>query len=513
MSDPVLNLKAIEKYYPGVKPLDRVDFSVQSGEIHALLGENGAGKSTLTRIIGGATKPDSGVIEYCGQVVHWRSPKQARDAGIHVIHQELALFPELTVAENILIDNQPRNALGFISTSAGIKRAEEALNRLGVAIAARARVQDLPLADQQMVEIAKALVGEVKLLILDEPTAVISGREVDLLFDNMRRLRRAGIGIVYISHRLEEIFEIADRVTILKDGRVAGVSAVRDLTRESMISMMVGRRLEQIFPARPATPSVGQVVLQVNRLRAGPRVKDVSLSVRAGEIVGVAGMVGSGRTEIAQAIFGDRSIEAGEISIGDSPQRLDGPRSAIALGLGYLTESRKDEGLFLGMSVAANIVAPMLGAVTKYGLLQARMEQTIAKEQIAAFSVATPSCGTRVHNLSGGNQQKVLFSRWSRIASRLLILDEPTRGVDVGAKVEIYRLIRELADKGIAVLMISSELPEVVGLSDRVIVVAQGRVVGELEGPAISEESIMNYAVVSTERGADLARGPKEITA
>jgi ribose transport system ATP-binding protein len=513
MSDAVVRLTAIEKYYPGVKPLDRVDFSVLPGEIHALLGENGAGKSTLTRVIGGATTPDSGAIEYLGKVVRWRSPKQARDAGIHVIHQELALFPELTVAENILVDNQPRGPLGLISAGARLKRAEEILKRLGVAIPARARVQDLALADQQMVEIAKALVGDVKLMILDEPTAVISGREVDLLFDNMRRLRRAGIGIVYISHRLEEIFEIADRVTILKDGRVVGVSSVKDLTRDSMINMMVGRRLEQIFPPRPATPCVAPIVLKVEKLRSGSRVKEISLNVRAGEIVGIAGMVGSGRTEIAQAIFGDRPIEAGEISIDAVPLRRHGPPRAIALGLGYLTESRKDEGLFLAMSITANIVAPMLGAVTKFGMLRRGAERAIAREQIAAFAVATPSPEAKVGNLSGGNQQKVLFSRWSRIANRLLILDEPTRGVDVGAKVEIYRLIRQLASNGVAVLMISSELPEVVGLSDRVVVIAQGRVAGELEGAAISEESIMSYAVASTERGAAPTRTSDEAAA
>ncbi len=439
-----------------------------------------------------------------GKPVRWRSPREAREAGIHVIHQELALFPELSVAENILVDAQPRGPLGLISNRARLRRSQEILQQLGVSIPANARVGDLPLADQQMVEIAKALVGDIKLMILDEPTAVISGHEVDLLFDNMRRLRRAGIGIVYISHRLEEIFEIADRVTILKDGKVVGVSPVQELTRDTMIAKMVGRRLEQIFPARREKAANGEVVLGIEGLRAGPRVRDITLEVRAGEILGVAGMVGSGRTEIAQAIFGERQIEAGEIRVDGAPLSHHGPRRAIELGLGYLTENRKEEGLFLGLSVANNIVAPMLSAITTKGMLQPAAERDIAREQIAAFAVATPSPDVKIRNLSGGNQQKVLFSRWSRIAKRLLVLDEPTRGVDVGAKVEIYRIIRQLADSGIAVLMISSELPEVVGLADRVVVIAQGRVAGELSGSDISEEAIMTHAVASAERRPEL---------
>jgi ribose transport system ATP-binding protein len=504
MTVPVIRLTGIEKIYPGVKSLDRVDFTVVPAEIHALLGENGAGKSTLTSVIGGAVKPDAGTIEYLGRPVAWRSPKEAQAAGIHVIHQELALFPELTVAENILLTQQPRGLLGLISPCARLRQAQEALQRLGVSISASARVGDLTLADQQMVEIAKALIGEPRLLVFDEPTAVIAGREVDLLFENMRRMRGEGIGIVYISHRLDEIFEIADRVTILKDGGLVATHPLNALTRDSMINLMIGRRLEQIYPPRPPASSHGSIVLSVERLCAGDRVKDVSLNVRAGEIVAIAGMVGSGRTEVAEAVFGVRGIDGGLIAV-DGASTARRPTSSIRRGVGFLTEDRKDKGLFLDLSVASNIVAPALGEITRGGFLDRAKETDIALRQIKGFSIAVPSPSTRVGALSGGNQQKVLFSRWARIADRLLLLDEPTRGVDVGAKVEIYRMIRALADQGIAVLMISSELAEVVGLADRVFVMAQGRVSGELTGDDVSEESVMRLAVTSHGRRAEEA--------
>ena len=500
MATPTIKLTAIDKVYPGVKSLDQVDFVVMPGEIHALLGENGAGKSTLTRVIGGATAPNSGTIEFEGKTVIWHSPRHAHEAGIHVIHQELALFPELSVAENILIDEQPRGMLGLISRSERVRRAEEVLEGLGVKIPARTLVADLTLADQQMVEIAKALVGEAKLIVLDEPTAVISGREVDALFEKMRRLKASGIALVYISHRLEEIFEIADRVTVLKDGRVVGTADVADIDRNALVRMMVGRQLADIFPSRPAPDPSKPVVLEVENLVSGRRVQDVSFDVREGEIVCLAGMVGSGRTEVAEAVFGRRPIDSGAIRLKGEAFRAATPRSAIGAGIGFLTENRQEEGLFRQLSIASNIVAPSLGDITDRGLLQNQAEKTIADEQIRAFSIATPSADVKVGALSGGNQQKVLFGRWSRIANTLLILDEPTRGIDVGAKVEIYRLIRALADKGTAILMISSELPEVIGLADRIVVMAQGRVSGELAGEEMTEEKVMALAVVSHDR-------------
>jgi ribose transport system ATP-binding protein len=499
MSSSVIELTQIVKEYPGVRPLDQVDFAVRPGEIHALLGENGAGKSTLIRVMGGAVSANSGSIVYLGKPVSWRSPKEARAAGIHVIHQELALFPELSVAENILVGSQPTR-FGLVSGRARHARAKAALQQLGVTIPTHAKVDELPLADQQMVEIAKALVGQTKLLILDEPTAVITGRQVDLLFENMRRLRNEGVGIVYVSHRLEEISEIADRVTILKDGQVVEASPVSALTREAMITKMVGRQLEQIYPARLQAPAETSDVLTVRNLKAGPRVRNVSLNVRAGEIVGLAGMVGSGRTEVAEAIFGTRTVEQGSIELEGKRLSKTDPGAAIRSGLGFLTENRKDEGLFLGLPISANVVAPDLGSVSRHGLIDRAREREMAKRQMKDFAVAAPSPEMKVGNLSGGNQQKVLFSRWSRIANRLLILDEPTRGVDIGAKVEIYRIIRGLAGSGVGVLLISSELQEIVGMSDRTYVMSQGHVVGEIQGNTISEEAIMDLAVRSMDR-------------
>ncbi len=511
MTTPTIKLSKIDKVYPGVKSLDQVDFLVMPGEVHALLGENGAGKSTLTRVIGGAVAPTSGTIEFEGRPVVWHSPRHAHEAGIHVIHQELALFPELSVAENILIDSQPRGRLGLISRKERIRQAEEVLQGLGVDIPARALVGELTLADQQMVEIAKALVGKARLIVLDEPTAVISGREVDALFEKMRRLRAAGIAMVYISHRLEEIFEIADRVTVLKDGQVVGTSEVEEMDRNRLVSMMVGRQLADIFPPRPAPNAAGPVVLSVEDLHAGPRVRGVSFQIRASEIVCLAGMVGSGRTEVAEAIFGSRPIASGTIKIKGETSHSMSPRTAIASGIGFLTENRQREGLFRQLSIASNIVAPSLGDISRRGLLQGKAEQEIADAQIRAFSIATPSAEVKVGALSGGNQQKVLFGRWSRIADTLLILDEPTRGIDVGAKVEIYRLTRALADQGIAVLMISSELPEVIGLADRIVVMAQGRVSGELRGAEASEEDVMALAVVSHERSQAAPEAGSEV--
>ena len=509
MSYPIIQLNKIEKIYPGVKPLDGVDFDVRSGEVHALLGENGAGKSTLTNVIGGGIAPNGGTITYLGEQVEWRNPRQARDAGIHIIHQELALFPELSVAENILIDHQPRGSFGLISNKERARKARDVLNRLGVDIDPDSRVDELPLASQQMVEIAKALVGEVRLLVLDEPTAVISGREVDLLFKQMRRMREEGIGVIYISHRLEEIFEVADRVTVLKDGVRVGTAPVSELSRDQMISMMVGREIAQIFPPKAATPPSGAPILKISSLASGQLVRDVSLELNAGEIVCLAGMVGSGRSEVADAIFGIGPIDGGSIELAGQNLSGHGPAEAIKMGIGYLTEDRKGSGLFMTMPIAANIVAPALREISPKGMIDVSKETSIAKEEMQAFSVAAPSGRTKIGGLSGGNQQKVLFSRWTRIAGRVLILDEPTRGVDVGAKVEIYRIIRKLADEGLAILMISSELPEVIGLSDRVVVMAQGEVTGVVSGEDITEDKIM-YHAVATPKGAAGQRAEKQ---
>ena len=494
-SHSMLSVTAISKSFPGVRSLQEVDFSVAAGEIHALVGENGAGKSTLIKIISGAYVQDQGTIELDGRKVAWSSPRDAQVAGIHVIYQELVLFPELTVAENVFISDQPVNRFGIIDHRRMEQRADDALRRLGAKIDVRRRVRELTVADQQMVEIARAFVGSVKVLILDEPTAVIFGREVDLLFDRLVALRASGVAIVYISHRLEEIFKIADRVTVLKDGLKVATRSVTEVNRDQLISLMVGRALSDVFPPRPAIPREARVMLRGEGISVGRRVRNASLMLRSGEIVGLAGLVGSGRTELAQAIFGGVPTDAGKVQIAGASFTRTSPRSSIEAGVGLLTEDRKGEGLLMHLSVAANIVAPRLSEIARGPFINVRAENEIGAQEIERFAIAAPGPQSAVSGLSGGSQQKVLFSRWVRACRRVLLLDEPTRGIDVGAKVEIYRIIRQLADAGFAILMISSELLEIVGMCDRALVMCEGSIVGELAGDAITEAAIMELAL------------------
>lgn len=490
----MITVTGISKAFPGVRALDQVDFSVNGGEVHALLGENGSGKSTLTKIIAGVFQPDAGSMVFDGTPVRWSTPREAREAGIHVIYQELVTFREMTVAENIFIGHEPRNRAGLINYPEMERRASDVLKRLGTRLEVRAQVKALSVADQQMIEIAKALVGTIKLLILDEPTAVVAGREVQLLFERIKGLRSAGVAIVYISHRLEEIFEIADRVTVLKDGKVIGTLPVREVDRDGLVRMMVGRPLSDIFPPRRIFGEGPPVVLRTDQLSVGKHVKGASVSLRAGEIVGLAGMIGSGRTELAMGIFGGLSITGGCVKMGEESYTKTSPRESIARGIGLLTEDRKGEGLLLLLSIAANITAPNLNEVASFGFLNRVSEFKVALHEMKNYRIAAPNPATKVQSLSGGNQQKVLFGRWVRSCKKVLILDEPTRGVDVGAKVEIYGIIRSLAESGVAILMISSELPEIVGMCDRAVVMRDGEIRGELSGPDISEEPIMALA-------------------
>jgi ABC-type sugar transport system ATPase subunit len=500
VSSPILALSGVSKSFPGVRSLDGVDFEARAGEVHALLGENGAGKSTLIKIVAGAYSPDAGVIRFDGAARVWDSPRTAQQAGIHVIYQELMLFPELSVAEYIFIGAPPRNRLGLIDHRAMRDRAAAALERLGHRLDPRAKVGALSVADQQMVEIAKALTKEAKLLVLDEPTAVISGREADLLLERVRRLREAGVCVIYISHRLEEIFRLCDRVTVLKDGRRVATRAVAEVDRPTLVGMMVGRKLADIFPPKRPSAADAPVVMSVRGLKAAPRVRDVSFDLRAEEILGLAGLVGAGRSEAAHAIFGSGPREAGEVTFAGAPYEKPTPRASIDAGLGFLTEDRKGEGLLMQLDVAANISAPKLGAFQHRLVIDRDAEATAAAEELGRFRIAAPGHAASVRPLSGGNQQKILFARWTRACRRALILDEPTRGVDVGAKVEIYGIIHDLARAGIAVLVISSELPEIIGLCSRVIVMREGRVAGELSGDAIDEQEIMRLATHDPER-------------
>ncbi len=494
----MIHLRSITKNFPGVKSLDQVDFEAAAGEVHALLGENGAGKSTLIKVIAGAYIPDEGEIVFDGATRSWESPKQAKDAGIHVIYQELMLFPELSVAKNIFIGDPPRRAFGAIDYRRMNRQAIEILERLGHRLDPTQTLKYLTVADRQMVEIAKALVGDTKLLVLDEPTAVLSEREATLLFERVRTLRDQGVCVIYISHRLKEIFDIADRVTVLKDGQYVGTRPTSEFDHHSLVEMMVGRELTDIYPKKKPPSGGIRTVLSVAGLCMPPRVRDVSFDLHAGEILGLAGLVGAGRSEVAHALFGSMEIETGVITLADEELNTPSPREAIDRGMGFLTEDRKSKGLMMLLDASANISAPMLRKYVKGPMIDRKSEIKAAQEEIDRFHIAVPGPQSGVNNLSGGNQQKVLFARWTRACHRVLILDEPTRGVDVGAKVEIYTIIRSLADQGIGVLVISSELPEIIGLCTRVLVMREGVITGEVSGDDINEREIMRLATLDS---------------
>jgi ribose transport system ATP-binding protein len=501
----VLTVAGIHKSFPGVQALAGVDLDVRAGEIHALVGENGAGKSTLTKIIAGVQPADSGEIMLDDHVVHWQGPAQAKAAGIHVIYQEFVLFPHMSVAENVFLGRMPRNKLGFVDHRLAERRAAEILVRLGVIMDVRQAVTGLTVADQQMVEIAKAMVDTPKVLILDEPTAVIAGREVELLFERLRRLRDEGVAIVYISHRLEEIFNLCDRLTVIKDGRWIATRAVDGVTRDELITLMVGRDLSHLFPPHEQAPEVPEVVLAASEIRLGTRVRGCSMELQAGIITGLAGMVGSGRSELAMAIFGGLPMDSGTVTIAGQTLRAMTPERSISLGIGFVTEDRKGQGLAMLQSVGANITAASLGSLGKGVFLDRERERALAERDIGSYQIVCRGPATPVATMSGGNQQKVLIARWARACHRVLILDEPTRGVDVGARTEIYRIMRGLAAKGIAILMISSELPEVVGMSDRVYVMREGLITGLLETAAITEEAVMDLATHDRQAARGLA--------
>jgi len=496
---PMLRLAGISKSFPGVRALAGVSLEIRPGEIHGLIGENGAGKSTLIKIIAGAYAPDEGEMTFADAPARWSSPREAKQHGVHVVYQEFALFPQLSVAENIFVGHERRNRFGMVDHGRTRREAGELLRKLGASLDVDAMVSSLSVADQQMVEIARAMVHNVKLLVLDEPTAVIAGREVALLFELLRRLRESGVSVLFISHRLDEVFAICDRVTVLKDGRLVGTRGIADVTRERLISMMVGRDLGDLFPPRAATAR-GEAVLRTEALSVGERVRDISIEVRAGEIVALAGMVGAGRSDLALGLFGAMPISSGAIYLCGRRVPSMAPARAIRLGMGLVTEDRKSQGLAMQLDIAANISAPVLPEVTRRGLIDRRLESDIAAQQIERYRIACHGPATNVATMSGGNQQKVIIARWARICRSVLILDEPTRGIDVGAKAEIYRIMRDLAASGVAILMISSELTEVIGMADRVIVMREGRVTGELAGHEIAEESIMQLA--TSERAA-----------
>ncbi|MFI1678373.1 sugar ABC transporter ATP-binding protein [Streptomyces sp. NPDC020607] len=502
MSDQVelLRIESIRKTFPGVVALDSVDFDLRRGEVHVLLGENGAGKSTLIKMLSGAYRPDSGRIFAEGREVRINGAQDAERLGIATIYQEFNLVPDLTVAENIFLGRQPRR-FGLVDRKKMETDAEELLQRVGVSVSPRAKVRELGIARLQMVEIAKALSLDARVLIMDEPTAVLTSDEVDKLFAIVRSLREDGVGIVFITHHLEEIAALGDRVTVLRDGRsVDQVPASTD--EDELVRLMVGRSIEQQYPReRPDTDTeteTGPPLLRVDGLTRDGVFHDVSFEVRAGEVVGLAGLVGAGRTEVARAVFGADPYDGGSVDVrGERLPRHD-VNAAMGAGIGLVPEDRKGQGLVLDASVRENLGLVTLRSATRAGLVDLKAQERAAARIAEQLGVRMAGLGQHVRTLSGGNQQKVVIGKWLLADIRVLILDEPTRGIDVGAKVEIYQLINELTASGHAVLMISSDLPEVLGMSDRVLVMAQGRIAGELTAEEATQDAVMALAVSTT---------------
>ena len=494
---PILEMRDIAKAFGKFYALKGVSLTVYPGEIHALMGENGAGKSTLMKILAGAYTATSGEIFIDGKPHPIRGPKDALAAGITLIYQEMQLAPNLTVAENIFLGSELSRG-GMVQRKEMVQQAQNVINRLGAHFKASDLVMKLTIAEQQQVEIARALHRNSRVLVMDEPTAALSSRETQRLFELIMRLRDEGMAIIYISHRMAEVYELSDRVSVLRDGQYVG-SLTRDkLNAQELVRMMVGRPLSDLFNKERDVP-LGNPRLAVHHLTDDKKVQPSSLVVRSGEIVGLAGLVGAGRSELAQLIFGVRKATGGSIEIDGQPVTIHTPREAIGHGIGFLTENRKEQGLFLEMAAAENITMATLERDASYGLLDRKKAQTISDEAIASLNIRVPHAQVRAGGLSGGNQQKLLISRWVAIGPRILILDEPTRGVDVGAKSEIYRIMNQMARRGVAILMISSELPEVVGMSDRVYVMREGHIAGELTGNDITQEKIMTLATGVTE--------------
>jgi ribose transport system ATP-binding protein len=500
---PILEVRGISKSFPGVRALKNVDLRIWPGEVHALMGENGAGKSTLMKILAGAYRPDSGSILLDGNPVQFRTPHEARLAGIGIIYQELTVAPNLTVSGNVFLGSE-LSRFGFIKDTAEMdQKTQQVLDRLGARFRPNQRAAHLAVAEQQQVEIARALFYKSRVLVMDEPTAALSDRETDRLFEVVRHLRSEGLAIIYISHRMAEVYELADRLSVLRDGEYVGELKRAEFSADRVIEMMVGRRLEDFY--EHAKRAAGRVVLEAKNVSDGARVKNASFQLRQGEVLGLAGLVGAGRTELARLIFGADKRKSGEIYLNGEKLQINQPKDAIRAGIGYVPEDRKLQGVFLQMSSGENITMNILGRCSAGGVLNFKKLNERANAEVKAMRVRTASLKSRAGGLSGGNQQKLLLARWLEINPKVLLLDEPTRGVDVGAKAEIYALIQQLVDKGTAVLFISSELPEVVGVCDRVLVMREGEITGEVGGKTgveITQQNIMKFATDVTRSGS-----------
>jgi ribose transport system ATP-binding protein len=492
----LLEMKGIGKSFPGVKALEGVSLTLRQGQVHALLGENGAGKSTLIKILSGAYTKDEGEIFFEGAPVTIRSPEDAQALGISTIYQEFNLARDLTVAENIFLGHLPAKGIR-VDWETARKRSREILDRLGATFSVDAVVSTLSVAEQQLVEISKSLNRKTRVLIMDEPSAVLGEGDLEHLFQVVRSLQAEGIGVIYISHRMREIFELADEVTVLKDGRYVGTRPVAEVTMDELVRLMIGRDLKDVYPRRE--PKLGEVLLEVKNLRRSHLVHDVSFQVRAGEIVGFAGITGSGRTEVVRAVFG-ADPHGGEMRVAGAPYRGKSPTEAIRRGIALVNEDRKAHGLFLKLDVTVNTTISALKGLCSLGVIRRAKERSLVQKMIKDLRIKTPDASFIVLNMSGGNQQKVILARWLSVDTKILIMDEPTRGIDVGSKSEIYQIMNELTGRGVGIIMISSELPEILGMSDRIMVMREGAIVGELTRAEASEEAIMKHAV-----GAGLA--------
>ncbi|MDZ8053022.1 MAG: sugar ABC transporter ATP-binding protein [Aulosira sp. ZfuVER01] len=492
---PVLEMQGITKRFHGVPALQNVNLTIYPGEVHALMGENGAGKSTLMKILAGAYIADEGEIRINGQPIKITDPATARQAGINLIYQELNVAPNLTVTENMFMGSELRRGQ-FLDRQGMEQEARQVLQSLGASFATTDIVGTLSIAEQQQVEIARALKDKSRILVMDEPTAALSDRETERLFEVIRKLRDDGIAIIYISHRMEEVYALANRISVLRDGQYVGSLTRDEISAQRLVQMMVGRPMQDFYEHQRRT-DFGPVVLEVRNLSDGRKIEPASFEIHAGEILGLAGLVGAGRTELSRLIFGaDRKV-SGEVILDGKRLDINNPSDAIAAGIGYVPEDRKDQGLFLEMSSRKNIALNRLKQDAKAGVVNWGSVNKIATDAVENFHIRLANLEIRAVDLSGGNQQKLLLARWLAIKPKVLMLDEPTRGVDIGAKSEIYRIMSELAAQGIAILMVSSELPEIVGMSDRVLVMREGQLVGELDGSLgkeITQENIMHYA-------------------
>ena len=491
MDQYILEMNNIHKHFPGVYALRGASLNLKSGEVMALVGENGAGKSTIINILGGIYSLDEGQILIDGSDAHITDVISARNKGISIIHQELVLVPYLTVAENIFINREPLNGI-FVNKAQMFEKAQEYIKKFGMNISAYDRISDLTIAQQQMVEIIKAVSFQSRIIVMDEPTSSLSDKEIEALFDSVRVLKKQGIGIIYISHRLSELPEIADRVTVLRDGQTVGTFNVNEVSNDEIVHLMVGREIVNYYTLSKHT--FGDVVLEADHITTS-KVKDISFSLRKGEILGFSGLIGAGRTETAEAIMGFDRIISGNLNINGKKVSFRSPSEAYGMGIGYIPEDRRNESLFGIQPVRFNLTIRVLRNFIRGIQVNNEYEQKLADDYIRELSIKTSSKETMIQNLSGGNQQKVIIARWLAANPSVLIMDEPTRGIDVGAKAEIYELMNNLAMKGIAIVMISSELPEIVNMSDRVVVMREGRISKILDHDEISQDEIMKYAV------------------